>query len=229
MNVWFVFFAIASMVTVVLIANQICLYRKCSEVESKSERLSRECKRLEAEKESLEHTLSDCREEMERLKQLTVKSEDAATRQIQQLRSSVEDLRADMASVSDMTDAELMVWIDRRMDEERLYQNPHLSLKMLSKALGVTQKRIAQVLRTQTNYGSLNAYLTEKRLLRACELLREKQNWVVEAVSAEAGFSSRRTFQDIFKSRLGITPSQYRQQYEGEGKTCKNIIPLCLV
>ena len=216
MNVWFVFFAIASMVTVVLIANQICLYRKCSEVESKSERLSRECKRLEAEKESLEHTLSDCREEMERLKQLTVKSEDAATRQIQQLRSSVEDLRANMASVSDMTDAELMVWIDRRMDEERLYQNPHLSLKMLSKALGVTQKRIAQVLRTQTNYGSLNAYLTEKRLLRACELLREKQNWVVEAVSAEAGFSSRRTFQDIFKSRLGITPSQYRQQYEGE-------------
>ena len=56
----------------------------------------------------------------------------------------------------------------------------------------------------------LNDYLNEKRFLYACELLRERPQWTIEAVGIEAGFGSRRTFQMEMKRRLGITPLQYR-------------------
>ena len=65
-----------------------------------------------------------------------------------------------------------------------------------------------------TSYISLGDYLNERRLLLACHLLREKPNWTIEAIGAEAGFGSRRTFQMEMKRRLGITPLQYRQGME---------------
>jgi AraC-like DNA-binding protein len=53
--------------------------------------------------------------------------------------------------------------------------------------------------------------LTEKRFLLACELMRENPEWTIEAVAKEAGFLTRRTFQEVVKSHLGLTPSQLRQ------------------
>ena len=125
----------------------------------------------------------------------------------QQTRGHCQQIKA----TQDMNDEELMHWIDMRMDETRLYTTPTLSLKDTAKALGLTQKRIGQLFKNNEKYANLGEYLTEKRFLLACELMRENPKWTIEAASKEAGFLTRRTFQDVVKAKLGLTPSQLRQ------------------
>jgi AraC-like DNA-binding protein len=115
---------------------------------------------------------------------------------------------------ANMSDEELMAWIEQEMEEKRLYTDSNLTLKTMAKALGLTQKRLFLLFKNNEKYDSLGDYLNEKRFLLACRLLRENSNWTIEAVGKEAGFGSRRTFQMEMKRRLGITPLQYRQGME---------------
>jgi AraC-like DNA-binding protein len=115
---------------------------------------------------------------------------------------------------ANMSDEELMAWVDQEMDERQLYTDTDLTLKTMAKSLGLTQKRLGELFKNNEKYNSLGDYLNEKRFLLACRLLREKQNWTIEAVGTEAGFGGRRTFQIEVKRRLGITPLQYRQGME---------------
>ena len=115
---------------------------------------------------------------------------------------------------TDMSDEELMAWVDQEMDDRLLYTDTNLTLKMMANSLGLTQKRLGALFKNNERYNNLGDYLNEKRFLYACRLLREKSNWTIEAVSAEAGFGGRRTFQMEVKRRLGITPLQYRQGVE---------------
>ena len=112
---------------------------------------------------------------------------------------------------ADMSDEELMTWMDYEMDERLLYTDSELTLKTMAQTLGLTQKRLGELFKNNEKYNSLGDYLNEKRFLYACRLLREKPNYTIEAIGTEAGFGSRRTFQMEMKRRLGITPLQYRQ------------------
>lgn len=115
---------------------------------------------------------------------------------------------------ANMSDEELMAWVDQEMDERQLYTDTNLTLKTMAKSLGLTQKRLGELFKNNEKYNNLSDYLNEKRFLLACRLLREKPNWTIEAIGEEAGFGSRRTFQIEVKRRLGITPLQYRQGME---------------
>ena len=125
--------------------------------------------------------------------------------------SPVEKIRQDLSNVDNpakMNDAELMAWIDKKMDETNLYQQSGLDLKSASEALGVSQRRIQRVFKDK--YGSFSSYLTEKRLSKACSLLKDHPEYTIEAICLDAGFRTRRTFQTIFKSHIGMSPSEYR-------------------
>jgi len=115
---------------------------------------------------------------------------------------------------ANMSDEELMAWVNQEMDERQLYTDSNLTLKTMANSLGLTQKRLGELFKNNEKYNSLGDYLNEKRFLLACRLLREKPNWTIEAVGKEAGFGGRRTFQMEVKRRLGITPLQYRQGME---------------
>lgn len=128
-----------------------------------------------------------------------------------QLRQQIQEHREHIERTADMTDDELLAWVDLQMEEKKLYTDTDLSLKTMAKALGLTQKRLGALFKNHAKYGSLGEYINEKRFLYACQLLREQPNWTIEAVGAEAGFGGRRTFQTEVKRRLGITPLQYRQ------------------
>ena len=153
-----------------------------------------------------EQTISQQRELDELYKRLKGQQDKVADLR-QQTRGHCQQIKA----TQDMNDEELMHWIDMRMDETRLYTTPTLSLKDTAKALGLTQKRIGQLFKNNEKYANLGEYLTEKRFLLACELMRENPEWTIEAVAKEAGFLTRRTFQEVMKADLGLTPSQFRQ------------------
>jgi len=118
------------------------------------------------------------------------------------------------------TDAELMAWIDSRMDETQLYLRSDLTLKEMATELGLTQKRVAEALRSGESRGSLAEYLTNKRLAHACQLLCHKPYFSIDSVAADSGFRARKTFQTLFKARIGMTPSQYREHcaVNGDGQ-----------
>ena len=109
-----------------------------------------------------------------------------------------------------VSDGDFVEWFDQRMDQTRLYLRSDISLKTLANELGISQRKIAMALKTDPRYGSLNEYLTVKRLEEACRLLRQKPFYKIESISQDSGFSSRKTFQTLFKNRLGMTPSEYR-------------------
>ena len=134
-----------------------------------------------------------------------------ATNKVTLLREQTRQHREHIELTADMTDEELMMWIDEKMDETRLFTDTNLTLKTMAKALGLTQRRLGGLFRNNEKYSSLGDYINEKRFLLACRLLREEPHWTIEAVGREAGFGGRRTFQTEVKRRLGMTPLQYRQ------------------
>ena len=158
-----------------------------------------------------EQTISQQRELDDLYKRLKGQQDKVADLR-QQTRGHCQKIKA----TQDMNDEELMHWIDMRMDETRLYTTPTLSLKDTAKALGLTQKRIGQLFKNNEKYANLGEYLTEKRFLLACELMRENPEWTIEAVAKEAGFQTRRTFQEVMKADLGLTPSQFRQTLKNQ-------------
>ena len=134
--------------------------------------------------------------------------------EVTQLREQTRQYRENIELTANISDEELMAWLDHKMDETHLYTDTHLTLKAMANALGLTQRRLGALFKNHPKYASLGDYLNEKRVLLACRLLNEKPNWTIEAIGAEAGFGSRRTFQMEMKRRLGITPLQYKQGRE---------------
>ena len=143
----------------------------------------------------------------------------ALTRQL--LETQVDQIRQDIASVEQpmkMDDAQLMAWLDSKMEESGLYLQPDMDLKTASETLGISQRRMIRLLKNQPRYGRFASYLTEKRLEKACSLLKQHPEYTIESICKDAGFSSRRTFQTVFNPRLGMSPSEYRSAAINENK-----------
>lgn len=140
------------------------------------------------------------------------------TLRIQEKRSDaspLEKIREDLAASDNparMTDVELLAWLDAKMDQMLLYTDPELDARKISEIFGVSQRRILRTMKLENAPGSVTAWLSEKRIARACKLLSARHEFTIEAISQEAGFRSRRTFQNMFKQHLGVTPSEYRVQ-----------------
>lgn len=174
--------------------------------ENKIQRSELEEQRSELEKQKVMiETLQRQQEEL--AEQLRLSTMDEVTL----LREQTHQHRENIIQTADMSDEELMAWIDQKMDETRLFTDSNLTLKTMANSLGLTQRRLGGLFKSNERYSSLGDYLNEKRFLLACRLLREEPHWTIEAVGAEAGFGGRRTFQTEVKRRLGITPLQYRQ------------------
>lgn len=112
--------------------------------------------------------------------------------------------------IADMTGAELQAYVEDSFRQKKLYTNPELTLKDAAMNLGITQEKLRSLFGADTALGFFSEYLANLRLSEACYLLKTNNNYTIEAVAAEAGFSSRKTFQTRFKNKFGMTPSQYR-------------------
>ncbi len=194
------------------------LEERKSELELQRSELEEQRSELEEQRSELEEQRSELEEQKEMIESLRRQQEELAQRlkdrepdEVMLLREQTRQHRENIELTADMSNEQLMEWIDQKMDETRLFTDSNLTLKTMAKTLGLTQKRLGALFKNHPKYGSLNDYLNEKRFLLACRLLREEPHWTIEAVGTEAGYGGRRTFQTEVKRRLGITPLQYRQ------------------
>lgn len=101
------------------------------------------------------------------------------------------------------------------------YLNQHfaesqLDMDVISSQLGFSASYISKNFKSAMGV-SVKEYITQRRISRACELLRATDKKVWE-IGAEVGYEQQRSFIEIFKKYKGMTPSEYRRQKE-EGLT----------
>ncbi|MEO1041135.1 MAG: helix-turn-helix domain-containing protein [Pseudomonadota bacterium] len=108
------------------------------------------------------------------------------------------------------TQAELYETIKDKVESQRLFQQPGLTLASLAEAAGLSTHHLSEVLNQHAGknfYEFINGY----RIDFVRRRFEEDQTSKVLDIAMEAGFASKSTFNAIFKQYTGKTPTQYRQ------------------
>jgi AraC-like DNA-binding protein len=98
------------------------------------------------------------------------------------------------------------------MEQDRIYQEPELTLQDLADKLSIQSYQVSQAINEgmkKTFYDLINGYRVEeaKRLL----LDSKNRNYTILSVGFEAGFNSKTTFNTVFKKFTGHTPTDFRE------------------
>lgn len=103
--------------------------------------------------------------------------------------------------------------LDRSMQEEKLFLNPNLKLKLLIEQTSFNQKQISAAL-NQYLGKNFNEYINRFRVEEAQKRLVDPQyqHLNIAAIAYDCGFNSLATFQRTFKSITGQTPKAFQQK-----------------
>ena len=101
------------------------------------------------------------------------------------------------------------------MEKEKYYQEPELTLQNLADKLHVPAYQVSQAINEglkKNFYDLVNGYRIEeaKRLL----LDPNNNNYTILSVGFEAGFNSKTTFNTVFKKFTGLTPTEFRSNWQ---------------
>jgi len=107
-------------------------------------------------------------------------------------------------------DPDILAQITKRMEEDRDYLEPKLSLKSFAKNCKLPQKTVSQYLNQKLNM-TFHDYVNGHRIeaFKKMVISKEEQNMTLEGMAYDCGFNSKATFNRIFKKKTGITPSQF--------------------
>jgi AraC-like DNA-binding protein len=123
--------------------------------------------------------------------------------------------RYERSGLSDNEAAILQDALLHTMDNDHPYRNSDLTLSELAGQLGTTPHKLSEVLNSQLNqsfYDFVNGYRVREVQQRMTD--NESQNLTLLSLALDAGFASKSTFNNVFKKRTGLTPSQYRDSLE---------------
>jgi len=112
--------------------------------------------------------------------------------------------------LSDENKEKIKIKILHFFEDETVYLNPDLTMDALSKALKTPKYQLTEVLNTvigKNFFQFVNAYRVEavKKMLAD-----PKNNYSIEAIGYECGFSSKSSFYKEFKRITGMTPIDFR-------------------
>jgi AraC-like DNA-binding protein len=102
------------------------------------------------------------------------------------------------------------------MDKNKPYLERDLTINDLASQTGISRHFITQVLNEK--YGrNFFAFINEYRVKEVIERFSDPRfnHYTILAIAFDAGFNSKTTFNSIFKSQTGLTPSQYREKMTG--------------
>ena len=106
---------------------------------------------------------------------------------------------------------DLKVELHSIMLEKQFYKDTNIKLNHIAKTLGVSSHKLSQFL--NDNLGkSFTSFINEYRIEEAKKLLKNNNQYTLEAIGFEAGFSSRSTFYATFKKSVGKTPSEFKKE-----------------
>lgn len=93
--------------------------------------------------------------------------------------------------------------------DEKAYLDADLSRDKLLEKLCIPKNSFSNLFKTFVGT-SYSKFISDLRLEHAVRLINQYPNYTVEAIAAESGFSSVRTFYNLFAQKFGMTPTEYR-------------------
>ena len=109
---------------------------------------------------------------------------------------------------------ELYERIERQMKDNKLFKNEDLSLYDVAKSLGTNQKYVSEAI---NNHAKVNffSYVNKYRIEEIKKVLvdPEYDQLSIEGLAKSCGFKSRGVFYPIFKKETGMTPGEYKKQF----------------
>jgi len=102
------------------------------------------------------------------------------------------------------------------VEESKPYLNGDLSIQDLSDSTGISRHHITQVLNEKHGknfFTFINEYRVKEVIARFSD--PKYNNFTILAIAYDSGFNSKTTFNSIFKSQTGMTPSEFREKSTG--------------
>ncbi len=136
--------------------------------------------------------------------------------------AAVEEKPAEKSLVAEP--AEMQTWkpiIRALMEEDRLYENPTLTLNDVADQLGITSKQVSGLINQgfQQNFNDfVNGYRVAA--VQAKFAQGEQDQFTILSIALACGFNSKTTFNRVFKRVTARTPVQYlAEMSKGKGTT----------
>jgi len=107
--------------------------------------------------------------------------------------------------------SKLLSLVQTKVKEQALYRDSELTLTTLAEQVGVSVHHLSETL-NQEGGKNFNQFINEYRVEEVCRQLQQKNDRKLIELAMDAGFSSRSSFNAIFKKFTGETPSVYRQK-----------------
>ena len=100
------------------------------------------------------------------------------------------------------------------MDQEKPYLDVDLTIHDVSKALEIPRHYLTQVINGLLGK-NFYTFINEYRIKEVKKLLvnDEYSKYTLTSIAYEAGFSSKSSFNSIFKNSTGMTPSQFKESH----------------
>lgn len=92
------------------------------------------------------------------------------------------------------------------------YNDPEISVSSVARDLGISEGHLSHVFKKETSR-TLGSYLTDYRIHKAMELLKDCRNKVYE-VADRVGYRDITYFSSTFKRVVGVSPSEYQKQQQ---------------
>jgi AraC-like DNA-binding protein len=105
----------------------------------------------------------------------------------------------------------LLKVVRKHMQEHKTYLDNQLTLTRLAEIVGISTHHLSEVL-NQHEGKNFYQFVNEYRINYICEQLKNDRNIKILDLALNAGFSSKSTFNAVFKQFVQLTPSQYRKQ-----------------
>ncbi|OXA86622.1 transcriptional regulator, AraC family [Flavobacterium hercynium] len=113
--------------------------------------------------------------------------------------------------IEDKVVKEIQEQIDVLFETRKIYTNPDLTLSLLAKELNIRPQLLSQFINDNLNK-SFAQFINEYRIDEAKRLLKESNQFKIDAVGFESGFNSSSTFYSTFKKITGTTPSNFQKE-----------------
>lgn len=117
---------------------------------------------------------------------------------------------------SDGAEAALALKVVDAMAQQRLWRRERLGIGGLAEALGTQEYLLRRAINRHLGYRNFNDFLHDYRLREAAERLADASqgHLPVLTIALDCGYGSIGPFNRAFKSRFGVTPTQYRHLAE---------------
>ena len=142
-----------------------------------------------------------------------------AARHIRHLIVERKDERSIILGVREMGDVdgdkkESSIISDAKLFMLDNFSNPNLMLQDVAREVNMSNSRFSTVFSQQSGQ-TFTEYLIYLRLNKAKELLRTTDEKTSQ-IASEVGYNDSHYFSYIFKKNVGITPTDYRNQYQNQ-------------